>query len=146
MEIKSVSHIGICVSDSDRSLNFYCDILGFKKLFNTTLNDELTAKINQLTNLELEVSMIEKDGFIIELLCFRKPDFTNSPLPHPMNTTGFTHISMKVDNVKDYIQYLEDKNVEVLKESHTVHTLLKIELVFFLDPDGNRLEITETIE
>ena len=29
--ISKVSHIGVCVSDLERSLRFYCDVLGFAR-------------------------------------------------------------------------------------------------------------------
>ena len=32
MTVQNFAHIGVCVSDPDRSMSFYCDLLGFEPL------------------------------------------------------------------------------------------------------------------
>ena len=32
MSVLRVGHIGVCVSDMERALSFYCDLLGFRPL------------------------------------------------------------------------------------------------------------------
>ena len=43
MALQSFSHVGVCVSDLERSTAFYEEVLGFRQLFTMTMGDELAA-------------------------------------------------------------------------------------------------------
>lgn len=153
-----VSHIGLCIDDLDRSLAFYCGVLGFTQTLRKRLSDPVTAQVNELSEVDLEFAFVEKDGLVIELLHYRqstnseqgvpRSDLSRKELPRkprPMYKPGFTHLSMRVENVERSLAELEAKGIVPLKGSRVSHQDLGLELVFIGDPDGNRIELVSSL-
>ena len=55
----SVSHLGICVSDLDASLRFYCEGLGFEEVAAHEVGEEFAA-LMELDGVRLRSRMIAK--------------------------------------------------------------------------------------
>jgi glyoxylase I family protein len=68
----SFSHLGICVSDLDRSLRFYCDGLGFEQVASHRVGEEFGA-LMELEGVTVESRMLKLDGVTIELLGYVSP-------------------------------------------------------------------------
>ena len=67
------SHFGICVSDLDRSLRFYCDALGFEKAESHEIGSEFAALMD-LPDVAVTSQFIREGNTAIELLAFTEPD------------------------------------------------------------------------
>ncbi len=48
MEIQAFSHFGICVRDPERSMRFYCDLLGFERVSKLVVSNPDSARLVQL--------------------------------------------------------------------------------------------------
>src|ERR1700674_2810178 len=92
------SHFGICVSDMDRSLRFYCEGLGFEKAESFAIGDDFGG-LMELEQVELRSQYIRRDGLSIELLAFASPPTVGEPVRRPVNQLGLTHLSFRVDDV-----------------------------------------------
>jgi catechol 2,3-dioxygenase-like lactoylglutathione lyase family enzyme len=68
----AVSHIGICVSDLDASLRFYCEGLGFEIVASHEVGEEF-AVLMELDGVRLRSRMIRRDGVTLELLDYVIP-------------------------------------------------------------------------
>ena len=66
------SHFGICVSDLERSLRFYCDALGFEKAESHAIGREF-APLMDFPDVVLTSQFIRKGTTAIELLAFTEP-------------------------------------------------------------------------
>ena len=66
------SHFGICVSDLDRSLRFYCDALGFEKAESHAIGSEF-ARFMEFPDVDVTSQFIRRGTTAIELLAFREP-------------------------------------------------------------------------
>ena len=66
------SHFGICVSDLERSLRFYCDALGFEKAESHAIGSEF-ARLMDLPDVAVTSQFIRRGPTAIELLAFREP-------------------------------------------------------------------------
>ena len=66
------SHFGICVSDLDRSLRFYCDAFGFEKAESHDIGWEF-ARLMDFPDVVLTSQFIRKGDTAIELLAFTDP-------------------------------------------------------------------------
>jgi hypothetical protein len=63
------NHVGLCVTDLDRSRRFYEEVLGFRHWWEMDVPDEGTAKLLQLEPpLGVKAVYLVKDRFVIELL------------------------------------------------------------------------------
>ena len=134
----SVSHMGLCVSDLDRSLRFYCDGLGFEAHTKYDIGNEFAATMEIDDDVELISQMIARDGLMIELLHFISPGVIGDP-SDVRNKRGFTHLSFNVDDVDETIATLVECGGTYIESTRTANEMG--EIVFVADPDGTRIEL-----
>ena len=140
MDATCVTHIGICVSDMDRSLAFYRDILGM-----TVLGDRMTdpTEGGRLHNYLHErqarrwVSLAYGDGATPTLTLTSHPGDSPDGEPIKLDMVGISHISFGVEDVKGLTEELINKGVELAGpiESFT-NADGDIRSVYVFDPDG----------
>jgi catechol 2,3-dioxygenase-like lactoylglutathione lyase family enzyme len=135
------SHVGICVSDLDRSLAFYRDALGFREVRRLDVAGEAPETLLGLQDVDLEAVFLERDGVRIELLHYRSPSHRGSGEPRPMNALGLTHLSLLVTDLAAAIAALESAGARVLYATRTGNAELAGGAVFAVDPDGTRIEL-----
>ncbi len=75
MALQSFSHLGICVSDIERSTRFYEQVLGFRQLMNVDLGPELERTMEQ-DGCRFTSRMLARDDVLIELLGWQEPGVT----------------------------------------------------------------------
>ncbi len=135
------SHIGLCVTDLERSLRFYCDGLGFTRAEGYTLDDTILPALAR--SLEVASPVGVTSQFItlgtmkIELLCYSQPVPQGSPSTS-RGQLGFTHLSFHVDDVDAGAARLVELGGTIIE---TTRANLGIEIVFLADPDGARVEL-----
>ena len=143
MPVQCLSHIGICVSDPERSIRFYRDALGFRPLTKMMVSDENSARLVELEGLELRAYFLERDGTRIELLHFESPGHEKGSVPRPMNRLGLTHLALRVDGLAEMLETLEAAGVEIMTQTRIDNPELGSEVVYVLDPDGVRVELIQ---
>lgn len=148
MPVERFSHVGVCVTDLDRSLAFYRDCLGFTEQYRF----ELTPRLGPIMELDTArgVSVfLERDGFRLELLAFEEPEVTGDGSHRAMNQRGITHFGLRVHDFEDTVQGLRDAGVNILEHTRVdladPDTSATGSWVFVTDPDGVRVEIMEII-
>jgi catechol 2,3-dioxygenase-like lactoylglutathione lyase family enzyme len=136
------SHLGICVSDLERSLRFYCDALGFVPAEAHTVGDEF-GRLMELDAVALSSQFIRRDSVAIELLHFTSPDQTGEPVRRPMNQIGLTHLSVRVDDIDAVAALVESLGGTVVAGTRTTFDLAgtPLDFVYCTDPDGVRIEL-----
>jgi catechol 2,3-dioxygenase-like lactoylglutathione lyase family enzyme len=140
----SVSHFGICVSDLDRSLRFYCDGLGFEQVASHRVGGEFGV-LMEVDTVEVESRMLSRDGVTIELLDFVSPGVTGDATRRPMNQLGLTHLSLRVDDVESVAAAIEEFGGTVVRSTRTAFDLgaITLDFVYCTDPDGVRIELMD---
>lgn len=139
--LQALTHIGICVSDIARSLQFYRDALGFRYVSELEVAGEPASTLLRLKDVDLHAVYLERDGFRIELLYYSSPPRQPSPRPHEMNDLGFTHISFHVADIDATLAALREAGATVLED-----TVVRIPgggtvAAFVTDPDGVPIEL-----
>src|SRR5260370_20703674 len=99
MPIKSVGHVGFCVSNLDRSLRFWCEGLGFEVLREFEFYGSSWKRVLEIDDLDLHTRIIRRDEMMLGLLHFRKPRTLGTRERSPMNQLGFTHLAIWVDDI-----------------------------------------------
>src|SRR5439155_860779 len=93
--LQRLTHVGICVSDMDRSLHFYRDCLGFRHEHELRVAGEPSDTLLRLRGVDLHAVYLARDGVRIELLAFASPS-APPPRTRAMNEHGLTHRSFRV--------------------------------------------------
>jgi len=137
------SHLGICVSDWQRSLCFYRDRLGFEPVFELALEGEPSSTLLQIEDVEFRAIYLERDGVRIELLHFDRPGHTRAPTPRPINQLGLTHLSLQVDDLDSFVAELAEAGVELLEATQIEVASVGAKAMFVSDPDGTLIELVQ---
>ena len=143
MAVKRLTHLGICVSDLERSVAFYRDGLGFRELGRLDVAGEEASRLLGIACVKLEAVYLERDGTRIELLFYPERTEPAAPEPVAMNRPGFTHLSFRVDELDAAADAIVACGGRVLAETRVDNPRFQAKAVFASDPDGTRIELVE---
>ena len=149
--IVSVDHINLVVSDLERSVDFYTNVLGFRETQRAELEGEWIETIIGLETVKASVAYVVSPAGQprLELLQYHSPigdGFQANSIP---NTLGLRHLDLSVDNIDSAVQRLREAGTELLSRPVVVptdviqHSTGQKILCYFHDPDGVLLELTE---
>ena len=138
------THLGICVSDLERSLAFYRDALGFAVESELSVDGEPSETLLRLRPVKLRAVYLVRDGVRIELLHYASPGHAGDGSPRAMNQLGLTHLSFRVDDLAAAAARLETHGARVLPDTRIDNELLRAKALFATDPDGTLIELVET--
>ena len=128
MQIKAIHHIAIIVSDYQKSLRFYTDILGLKKIS----EHYRASRESYKTDLALP------DGtYVVELFSFPSPP---QRVSRP-EACGLRHLAFAVTNIEQAIKEIRAKGVEC--ESIRIDEYTNKKFTFLQDPDKLPIELYE---
>ena len=145
MRAKGVSHIAVCVSDLDRSLYFYRDLLGLAVRLHTT--QEMARRPGAES---AEMYQRPRESRTVANVWFDDPD-TSQPFlvltSHPgsqvegepikLDQIGISHISFAVEDVRAYAEELMAKGVPLAGTLDSFTDAEGVMRTFFVyDPDG----------
>jgi catechol 2,3-dioxygenase-like lactoylglutathione lyase family enzyme len=138
----SFSHVGICVSDLERSLRFYCDGLGFSPAEAHAIGNEFADTLEVPRDVALTSQFIRREGISIELLHYGSPGTHGRP-SESRNQLGLTHLSFFVDDIGAAERRLVEAGGRVVESTRTNGE--GIRLLFLADPDGTRVELMQMV-
>jgi catechol 2,3-dioxygenase-like lactoylglutathione lyase family enzyme len=141
--LERLTHVGLCVSDLDRSLRFYRDLLGFSPEHELRVAGEPTDTLLGLRGVRLHAVYLRRDGLRLELLHFASPPAPPRP-PRPMNEHGLTHLSFRVADLNATIAALRAAGERVVEESVIRIPQSGAAACMILDPDGQLLELVQS--
>jgi len=136
----TVSHIGICVSDLERSLRFYCDGLGFSPAERHAIGNEFADTLEVPGDVVLTSQFIRREDLSVELLHYSSPAVTGRPAG-TRNQLGITHLSFVVADLDAAAARLEECGGTVVEPTRTKGE--GVYLLFVADPDGTRVELMQ---
>jgi catechol 2,3-dioxygenase-like lactoylglutathione lyase family enzyme len=145
IEIKRIHHAGIPVSDLERSLAFFRDVLGLTPSFRI---ESEGAELSEAVGVEGAHSLMAMiplpGGSAIELLQYLEP--VGRPYDRGNNDVGATHICLEVANIAAARSEIARHGVEFLAEPLEARTgaLAGWQFVYFKDPvDGITFELMQ---
>ena len=137
-----LTHVGICVSDLERSLRFYRDLLGFRFEHELAVEGEPSDTLLRLRDVKLHATYLVRDGVRIELLRFASPA---APPPHTrtMHEHGLTHLSFRVADLDATVAALRAAGERVLEETVIRFPEFQSAACLVIDPDGQLIELVQ---
>jgi catechol 2,3-dioxygenase-like lactoylglutathione lyase family enzyme len=142
LPIARITHVGIGVSDLQRSLCFYRDLLGFTWEHELDVEGEPTDTLLRLRGTKLHAEYLTRDGVRIELLHFASPPAPPRP-ERPMNQHGLTHLSFRVTDMDAVLDALRAAGERVLEETVIRFPEWQSAACMILDPDGQLIELVQ---
>jgi catechol 2,3-dioxygenase-like lactoylglutathione lyase family enzyme len=143
VSVQRLSHIGVCVSDLEHSVKFYRDALGFRELSRLAVEGAESERLLAIDGGELQAVYLERDGTRIELLYYPVAGYRPGDAPCPMNRLGFTHFSLRVENIDSTIAEVEQAGGRCLADTRIDNEAWHTAAVFVTDPDGLRIELLQ---
>jgi len=145
-QIISADHTGITVSNLERSLAFWRDVLGFELSHSAHQTGELAREITGVKGAELKLVVLKTPGgHKIELLEYVSP--TNRKyVDHRPFDVGSVHVALLVDDLEAVLGRIAASGWQAAGEPQTLKTGPNAgkRVVYVSDPDGTTIEFMQT--
>ncbi|MEU7800112.1 VOC family protein [Micromonospora arborensis] len=145
--LKSAAHVGIAVSDLDRSVAFYQALLGTEPVVrDESMHGAGFAQSQGLPTTKLRYATFNLDNLGIDLIQFQEP--VGDVAQVAANRPGSMHLCFQVDDVRSVFDRMREAGFEFLGQPYTFAAgevnppdAVGTEVAYFNDPDGTNLEI-----
>jgi lactoylglutathione lyase len=146
--IQGFSHIGICVTDLDRSVRFYTEVFGFAQLYQLDFDNNEVATTMEIEG-KFRSAMLIRPDIRIELLQWVDVPITGSGERKPMNDLGVTHLSFRVEDVDGLTAAVVAAGGTLVEQTRTVLGEVTDpaapRFIYLTDPDGTRIELMQNV-
>ena len=144
--IKNVRHFGVVVTDMERSLKFYRDLLGLDIERELHESGEFLDNMLKLKNVKVHTIKMSALGgtTLVELLKFdshSKDSSQNSDI----SNIGASHLAFTVENIHDTYSKLKNAGIHFnAPPQSSPDGYAKV--TFCQDPDGTPIELVEVLD
>src|SRR5438128_7630591 len=143
--IISADHTGITVSNLDRSLAFWQDVLGFELSHTAYQTGEMAKEITGVTGAEIKLAVLKSPGgHKIELLEYLAPPDRKHVDFRPCDV-GSVHVALTVDNLSAVLSAIAASRWKTAGKPQTLKTGPNAgkRVVYVRDPDGITIEFMQ---
>ena len=132
-------HFGVTVTELDRAIEFYRDVLGLPVLDRFTVEGPSFSKCVGVEGATGKFAHLDAEGVRVELVEY-DPEAAGGT-KNAINRPGAKHLGLEIDDVEAFYEALPE-GVETLSEPQTTESGSRI--LFLRDPEDNLVEIIET--
>src|ERR1700682_3847283 len=143
--ILAADHTGITVSNLERSLAFWRDVLGFELSHRAHQTGELAAEITGVPGAEILIGVVKAPGHKIELLEYWAPSDRKQKVGLRPCDVGSVHVALTVDNLDSVLQTIADSGWTAAGKPQVLTTGPNAgkRVVYVRDPDGTTIEFMQ---
>jgi catechol 2,3-dioxygenase-like lactoylglutathione lyase family enzyme len=144
--VVAVESVGMTVSDMDRSIDFYTNVLSFQKVSDVEVLGTEYEQLQGLFGVRLRVVKLQLGNELIELTEYLTPKGRPIPIDSRSHDRWFQHIAIAVSDMDKAYQHLRKYKVQHASTApqripDTNKAAAGIRAFYFKDPDGHNLEI-----
>jgi len=141
--INGIEHVGLSVSDLERSVDFYCRNLGCKvvRILEGNTNP-LLGRITGMPGCVARIAHLKSGSNMIELFEYHKPKGKKIPEDFRQADNGFVHAGFRSSDVRN--DYLKLKVNGVQFVSEPVEFRSGVWVCYFYGPDHEVCELRES--
>mgnify|MGYP003669154024 CR=1 FL=1 len=142
MQVKNIRHVGVVTDSIEKSLGFYCDILGFVKSKQVKESGEALSTmlgLNQCIVNTCKISTPNGDAKL-ELLEFESP-IAQASNEVSVNSLNLTHFAITVESVNEVFLKVQDLKLSYI--SAPVKTDGGAKVFFLRDVNNVLIEVVE---
>ena len=139
MNIPSMGHVGLSVSNMKRSLEFYRDILGMKVVLELDISDDRQARVINVPGAKCRIAHLKLGDGILELFEYYEPVGESKAQPLRQQDHGIVHIGFEVDDFWNRIASLKENGVKLVGDHVEFRPGVLVQ--YFYGPDGEVCEL-----
>ena len=142
--IIAADHTGITVTNLERSVAFWQDVLGFELSHRTHQTGELASEITGVPGAEISIAVLKGYGHKIELLEYHAPADRKRVDSTPCDV-GSVHVALTVDNLEAVLSAIAASGWKAAGKPQTLKTGPNAgkRVVYVRDPDGITIEFMQ---
>ena len=142
MQVLGFHHTGFTVSDLDRSVVFYRDILGMELLAELESSSPVTETILGMPGAHLKVAFLKAGDNMLELIQYLSPE--GRTYDRRTCDVGPCHIAFLVSDIDEAYRTLSAKGVQFKSPPQSAEeTGEPLRACYMTDPDGINLELIQ---
>lgn len=139
MQIPSLGHVGLSVSNMQRSIEFYRDILGMEVVLELNIEDDRQARVIGMPGTKCRIAHLKLGDGVLELFEYYDPIGENKARGMRQRDHGIVHIGFEVNDFHERVKFLKEKGVKFLGEP--VEFRANVWVLYFCGPDGEVCEL-----
>jgi catechol 2,3-dioxygenase-like lactoylglutathione lyase family enzyme len=146
--IDAVDSVTITVSDMDRALDFYEDVLTFEKVSDVEVTGEAYERLIGVFGLRMRVARLRLGDEHVELMEVMTPKGRPIPVDSRSNDRWFQHVAIIVSDMDRAFAWLRAHDITYASPApqrlpNWNPAAGGIEAFYFKDPDGHNLEVLQ---
>ena len=144
--IVAADHTGITVSNLERSLAFWRDVLGFELSHTAHQTGEMAREITGVRGAELKLAVLKTpSGHKVELLAYLAPAERKRHVDLRPCDVGSVHIALIVDDLETILSAIEASGWKAAGKPQTLRSGPNAgkQVVYVRDPDGTTIEFMQ---
>src|SRR6202011_262686 len=142
--IITADHTGITVSNLERSLAFWRDVLGFELSHRAHHTGDLASEVTGVPGAEISIAVLKGYGHKIELLEYLAPPDRKQVALRPCDV-GSVHVALTVDDLDAVLSAIAASGWKTAGRPQTLQSGPNAgkRVVYVRDPDGTTIEFME---
>ena len=143
--IIAADHTGFTVSNLERSLAFWRDVLGFELSHRPHQTGDLASEITGVPGAEISIAVLKGYGHKIELLQYLAPPDCKHVDVRPCDV-GFVHVAFTVDDLDAVLNKIASSGWKAAGKPQTLQSGPNAgkRVVYVRDPDGTTIEFMQS--
>ena len=144
--IIGADHTGFTVSNLERSLAFWRDVLGFELSHRAHQAGELAREITGVPGAEISIAVLKAPGHKIELLEYLAPPDRKHRVDLRPCDVGSVHVALTVDNLDAVLERISASGWKAAGKPQTLQSGPNAgkRVVYVRDPDGATIEFMQS--
>lgn len=142
--IIAADHTGFTVSNLERSLAFWRDVLGFELSHRAHHTGQLASEVTGVPGAEILLAVLKAPGHRIELLEYLGPSDRQRFAPRSCDV-GSVHVALTVDNLDAVLERIAEHGWRPPGAPQTLQSGPNAgkRVVYVRDPDGTTIELMQ---
>jgi catechol 2,3-dioxygenase-like lactoylglutathione lyase family enzyme len=142
--IIAADHTGITVTNLERSLAFWQDVLGFELSHRAHHTGDLASEVTGVPGAEISLAVLKTPGHKIELLEYYAPSDRKRADLKPCDV-GSVHVAFTVDNLDAVLSTVAASGWRAAGQPQTLKTGPNAgkRVIYVRDPDGTTIEFMQ---
>lgn len=145
--ILAADHTGITVSNLERSVAFWRDVIGFELSHTAHQTGEMAEQITGIAGAEIRLAVLKTpSGHKIELLEYlAPPERRDRSVLQPCDV-GFVHLALVVDDLENILNAIHRSGWKAAGKPQTLRLGPNAgrRVVYVRDPDGTTIELMQS--